>query len=323
MNTQYLKYIVEIERSGSISKAAERLFMNQPHLSKITREIEDTLGIIIFKRTTKGMVATKKGMEFLSYAKSILAQVDMMESLVDKGNSQKMAFNIAVPRASYIAYAFTEFVKALPFDKAWGIDYRETNSVRVVRDVSDGENDLGIVRFPVEYESYFIDFLQEKNLNSDLVSHFEYLALLSEKHPLAKGEPLEFQKLKAYIEIIHGDTNVPLLSSAKKSLDGENNKKAIAVYERGSQLELLRRIPSTYMWVSPMPEEILSSFGLVQRRSDMPKKYYKDLLVYRKDYHFTDEDNGFILQLKKIVKENVCFQKMNLEYRQWNKLQKT
>jgi hypothetical protein len=107
---------------------------------------------------------------------------------------------------------------------------------------------------------------------------------------------------------VHGDTNIPALPKSKRSSGGKASRKEIAVYERGSQLELLGRIPLTYMWVSPMPEEVLSIFGLVQRRCDVPMAYHRDLLIYRNDYHFTDENMGFIAQLKKVVKENSFFQ---------------
>jgi DNA-binding transcriptional LysR family regulator len=304
-----LRYAVEIERVGSISRAAEKFYMNQPHLSKTIRELEETLGVVIFKRTPRGMVPTKRGLEFLAYAKSVLAQLDRIENLGGKDGFRKTAFNIAVPRASYIAYAFTEFIKTLPAGRALTVDYRETNSVSAARDVADGENGLGIVRFPVEYETYFVDFLREKDLNFESISRFEYLALFSAAHPLAGDESFDLSELEKYIEIVHGDTNIPSLSKGGRLFcGGEESKREIAVYERASQLELLKRVPLTYMWVSPMPEEVLSTFGLVQRRCGIPQKQQKDLLIYRNDHHFTDEDRGFILQLKTVVKEISFFQ---------------
>jgi DNA-binding transcriptional LysR family regulator len=304
-----LKYAVEVERAGSITKAAEKLYMNQPHLSKTIRELEEILGSPIFKRTVKGMLPTKKGTEFLTYAKNILAQVDMIENLASESHRPQTTLNIVVPRASYISYAFTEFVKALPLDRALSINYRETNSLRAIRDVVNGDNDLGIVRFPMKYENYFIDFIQEKGLSFELVSRFEYLILFSREHPLAKEDVIDSSRLENYIEITHGDTNVPSLEKPKKFLDEKGGKREIAVYERGSQLELLGRIPSTYMWVSPMPKEVLSTFALIQRRNDMPKNYYKDLLIYRNGYRFTEEDMGFIAKLRNVVKEILFFQK--------------
>ena len=61
MNTTHLKYIIEVEKTGSISRAAENLYMSQPRLSKAIRELEKSVGISIFKRSSKGVVPTTKG----------------------------------------------------------------------------------------------------------------------------------------------------------------------------------------------------------------------------------------------------------------------
>ena len=60
MNTLYFRYAVEVERSRSITQAAENLFMAQPNLSKAIKELEDSLGITIFERTPKGVIPTKR-----------------------------------------------------------------------------------------------------------------------------------------------------------------------------------------------------------------------------------------------------------------------
>ena len=74
MNLSYLKYAVEVEKTGSITKAAQNYYMNQPHLSKIIRELERDLGCPIFDRTSRGMIPTARGEEFLHYAKGIMEQ---------------------------------------------------------------------------------------------------------------------------------------------------------------------------------------------------------------------------------------------------------
>ena len=99
-NLLQLKYAVEVEKTGSISKAAENLYMNQPNLSKSIRELEDDLGIAIFDRTAKGVVPTDKGREFLGYARSILAQVAEMEALYRPADEKKQRFDLCAPRAS-------------------------------------------------------------------------------------------------------------------------------------------------------------------------------------------------------------------------------
>ena len=69
MNILHLRYACEIEKTKSISKAAENLFMSQPNLSRAVKDLESSLNIQIFERTSKGMKVTVKGEEFLYYAK--------------------------------------------------------------------------------------------------------------------------------------------------------------------------------------------------------------------------------------------------------------
>ena len=81
MNFLHLKYLIEVEKYESISKAAQHLYINQPRLSKIIKEIEEEANIKIFERHNKGVVPTTKGREFLSQAKKIVQEVEFRDSL--------------------------------------------------------------------------------------------------------------------------------------------------------------------------------------------------------------------------------------------------
>ena len=98
MNLSYLKYAVEVEKTGSITKAAQNFYMNQPHLSKIIRELERDLGCPIFDRTSRGMVPTRRGDEFLRYAKAILAQEEQIEALCVKNSERALEVSLSVPQ---------------------------------------------------------------------------------------------------------------------------------------------------------------------------------------------------------------------------------
>ena len=96
MNILHLKYAVEVEKTRSINKAAENLFMGQPNLSRAIKELEESLGITIFKRTSKGISPTEQGEEFLGYAKSILAQIDAVETIFSKDRQNRQQLKISV-----------------------------------------------------------------------------------------------------------------------------------------------------------------------------------------------------------------------------------
>ena len=60
MNTQFFRYMVEVERTGSITQASENLYMAQPNLSRIIKEVEDDLGFPISVSYTHLTLPTKR-----------------------------------------------------------------------------------------------------------------------------------------------------------------------------------------------------------------------------------------------------------------------
>lgn len=296
MNLLHFKYAVEIAKTKSISQAAENLYMGQPNLSRAIKELEEKLGITIFSRTSKGITVTPEGEEFLQYAKKIIAQVDEVEQIYKYGKTKKQQFSVCVPRASYISYAFAEFAKHIKTDNAADIFYKETNSMRTIRNVVREEYNLGIIRYQSAFDKYFKTMFTEKKLVSETITEFSYMLLMSEKHPLADKENISFEDLEAYIEITHGDPYVPSLpfTDVKKAELSDDIDKHIFVFERASQFVLLEKVPTTFMWTSPIPEELYSKYGLVQRRCSANTKVYKDVMIYRKGYKLTELDNQFI-----------------------------
>ena len=296
MNILHLKYAVEVEKTRSISKAAKNLLMGQPNLSRAIKELEESLGVTLFKRTSKGMSLTPHGEEFMQYARKILAQIDEVEAMYKNGKDSKQTFSISVPRASYIACAFTEFIKTIDTKKQAEVFYKETNSMRVISNILQSDYKLGIIRYQTAFEKYFKALLHEKGLSSEEILEFSYQAVMSRKHPLATKKSIELSDLSDYIEIAHADPYVPSLPllDAKKAELSEFVDKRIFVFERGSQFDLLSNVTNTFMWVSPIPQRLVEQFGLVLKSCPANRKAYRDVLIYRKGYRFTELDKKFI-----------------------------
>jgi DNA-binding transcriptional LysR family regulator len=255
-------------------------------LSRAIKELEETLGITLFRRTSKGIVPTANGEEFLLYAKSVLAEVDKIESLFKRDGKERLVFSISIPRASYITHAYTKFVAEVDMKKQIEFSFHETNSINAINNILHNGFNLGIIRYQSIHENYFSAMLKEKDLKSEEIWEFEYLALMSVKNPLADKESIFYQDLSEFIEIAHGDPYVPSLPIAevKKSEFSDLINKRIFVYERGSQFDLLCDIPHTYMWVSSIPKVLLERYRLVQRVCKDADKKYKDVLIYRNNY---------------------------------------
>lgn len=297
----HLKYAVEVAKTKSISKAAENLYMGQPNLSRAIKELEDSLGIIIFSRTTKGISLTPDGEEFLQYAKRILAQVDEVEELYRNGKTHKQKLSVCVPRSSYISAALAEFAKSISLTSPAEIMYKETNSSRTINNILKEEYNLGIVRYQTAFDRYYQNMFEEKNMEHETLTEFSYVLLASANSPLAGKPNVELEELADYIEITHGDPYVPSmpLIDVKKAELSEFVDKRIFVFERGSQFELLEKLPSSFMWVSPVPEDILKKYHLVPLSCRANEKVYKDVLIYKKGYRLSELDRRFIAEVAK------------------------
>lgn len=307
MNLMHLKYVVEIAKTKSISKAAENLYMGQPNLSRSVKELEQDLGITIFKRTSKGIELTLDGEEFVQYAKKILLEVEEVEKKYSKTDIKKERFSIIVPRASYVADAFVDFMKQLNLSHPMDMIYKETNSLKAINKVLQGEYRLGIIRYRNFFDKYFNDMFMEKGLEHQTITEFSYKLVVSIHHDLAKKEHVEYSDLEKYIEVCHPDPYVPNMpfSSVKRLELSENIDKRISVYERASQFEILEKMENTFMWMSPLSKELLDKYHLLQIDVLENKNMYKDVLIYRRGYQLTKIDKKFIDSLCKVKRQIV------------------
>jgi len=301
MNLLHLKYAVEIAETQSMTKAAENLYTAQPNLSRAVRELEGTLGIQIFRRTPKGIYPTPQGEEFLGYARKILAQVDEVEAMYRNTRNGAQQFSISVPRASYIASAFTAFVSRLDMKPGAEISYKETSSMHAISNITDSNYRLGILRYQSGYDRYFRELLEEKGLTQELICEFRFVLVMSAQHPLAAKPEITLKDLSPYTEIDHADPYVPSLplSTVQKNEALGSIQRHIYVFERASQLDLLAETKNTFMWASLMPQRLLDRYGLVSRECPENDRKYRDVLIFKKEYRFTDLDKQFIDELMK------------------------
>lgn len=301
MNTTYLNYALEIERVGSISQAAQNLYMAQPNLSKAIRELEKELGFPIFKRTAKGVRPTEAGTEFLYHARQIMEQVGAVERISQRIGTDKLKYKISIPRGSYIVDGFTSFLSELELEKGMEVTINETNALGTISNVADRGYNLGIIRYQMLDETHYLTMLKNNHLTYETIWEFEYVLVMSKNHPLANKETITPEDLSEYTKITHGDIELPHVRRINHEAE-MTPRNVIYVYERGSQFDLLTNVPTTYMWVSPIPQKLLDKLQLVQRICRAEDNLYKDVMIFREDYHITEHDRLF---QKKIYESKV------------------
>ena len=287
MNTQHLQYVVEIERTRSISQAAENLFIGQPHLSRILHEREKTLGFRIFERTSRGVRPTERGAKFLLHARGVLREMEYIEALGPR-HAVRSRLRVCLPRSARLFDLAGEYLASLASPGELEVTIRECHARQALQMLTVGEAELGVLRFRSEYLDYFDEQTAEREFSFQVLGRFKYELVLPRDHPLARREEIHMEDLTEYPQIIHGDAQRPRVRTEDTAC------RTIYTVDRMAQLQLLQTIWGVYTWLPPMPEQYLQRWGLIQKPCEDNTVVYQDALVYNPQYAMTEIEAGFV-----------------------------
>lgn len=138
-----------------------------------------------------------------------------------------------------------------------------------------------------------------RELSYETICKFELTVIMSDRHPLAKASVLTPDLLSQAIEVVCDDT--ALSTYLHEAPDTEHNENSIHIHERGSQFDILTGVPGTFMFVSPVPDSVLSGYHLVQKKYQGSPKKMTDLLIYPEDYRPSRAESLFLEMLKEAV----------------------
>ena len=174
MHLKELQYVVTLADEGSISRAAERLYMAQSSLSQFLQLYEADLGVALFLRTSKGLAPTAAGVLFIENARSILYHYRLVRNeMFDMEQLQRgrISFGISSFRGSYMLPPLLKrFYAAYPNVQ---VDITEANSMALEDKILEGQVDLALVALPLYKLKHEVEILR-----SD-----EILLVINRQHP--------------------------------------------------------------------------------------------------------------------------------------------
>ena len=287
MQTNYLQYMVEIDRTRSITQAAANLYLTQPSLSRILHEIEEQLGYALFERSNRGVRPTPQGVAFLQHARRILNEMTAIESL---GNDRRVPdrFHICMPRSAGILNLAVDYLNTLDRERPLDALLRECHARQAFEYIASGEADLAVIRYRREYQDFFEDQASANSLDFRCLHSYQYCIVLRSDHPLAAREALQVKDLAKLTEITHGDT-----FRVQRPVNDGPRRRVYSV-DRHAQLTLVRRMPNAFMWATPMTPETLRAWGLVQREVADNRVEYRNALISIVHELMNDIERGFV-----------------------------
>ena len=235
---QQLKYVIEVSRSRSISKAAQNLFISQPSLSNAIKELENEIGIVLFLRTNKGIILTTEGSEFLGYARQVVEQAALLENRYSNTQPLQQHFSVS---AQHYAFAVSAFVRLLKEynQEEYEFTLRETKTYEIIADVKNLRSEIGILYVNDFNKKVIYKFLEEGNLIFHQLFEADPHVFISAQNPLAKQDFVTLSDLipYPYLSFEQGDYNSFYFS--EEILSTISRPKNITVSDRATLFNLL------------------------------------------------------------------------------------
>lgn len=238
MTLQQLRYAVAIAEKSSISEAAASLFVAQPSLTKSLHSLEKEMGLMIFRRTSKGIAVTREGEEFLGYARQVIEQADLMEEKYGSLPSGKHRFCVSTQHYSFAVEAFVDLLRDYGGD-TYDFRLRETQTYEIIEDVARLKSEVGILYLNHFNETILRKTLRENDLQFHLLFKAKPHVFLGSRNPLAGRPPVTLQDLSPYprLSFEQGEHNSFYFS--EEILSTEECKKEILVRDRATLFNLL------------------------------------------------------------------------------------
>lgn len=238
MTLQQLKYIEVICRYNSMNQASKELFISQPSLSQAVKEIEMELGFEIFLRSNKGITLTNEGTEFLSYARQVLAQFQMIEDRYLRHRTIKHKFSVSMQHYTFAVKAFIDMMQDHEMED-YEFEVHETKTHEVIANVKNMTSEVGIIYINDFNRQVIEKILKEYNLEFISLFDCDIYVYLAKKHPLAKQKVIGLEELKPYPMIsFHQGANNSFYF-AEEVLSTYDYEKIIKVNDRATSLNFI------------------------------------------------------------------------------------
>ncbi len=237
MTLQQLQQVVTLAESGSMNEAAKKLFVSQPNLSAVVKEVEEAAGITIFLRSNRGISITAEGEEFIGYARQVLQQYELLENRY-AGQAVKKKFSVSMQHYSFAVKAFVEMVRQVGMDD-YEFAVHETQTNQVIENVKNRKSELGII-FISDFNRQVLEkIFREDSLVFEELFVCDTFVYLWKGHPLAAQNRISMKDLEEFpcLAFEQGKNNSFYFAEEMKSTF--EYKKIIKADDRATMLNLM------------------------------------------------------------------------------------
>jgi len=187
VDTRLLRYFAAVAAEGNLTRAAERLYVSQPALTKQIRQLESQLGVPLFTRSRAGMTLTAAGEALAGRLPAVLAGLD--QALREARSAASRAARVL--RVGFLAGAANEATQQILADfgrrrPGWRVEMRAAPWTDPTAGLAGGDADAALLRLP---------FPGQDSLRTEVLFTEPRCAVLPATHPLAGSGSISFREL--------------------------------------------------------------------------------------------------------------------------------
>ena len=298
MTLAQLRYAITVAGASSMNEAARKLFISQTSLSAAIKELEEEVGVELFKRTNRGISVTLEGEEFIGYARQVVEQYNLIESKYILKENTKKKFGVSMQHYTFAVKAFVEMVKQFGMDE-YEFEIHETKTYDVIEDVKNCKSEIGIL-----YLNDFNKKVLTKLFHESAVEFHELLkchiyVYLWKGHPLASKEEITLEELEEYPCLSFDQGHNNSFYFAEEVLSTYDYKRLIKANDRATFLNLMIGLNGYTLCSGIMCEELngsdycaiklksdeIMTIGYIARKgvqvSPLGKKYLEEISKYK------------------------------------------
>lgn len=201
MRLEQLHYLLELYRTRSFSKAAEKVFITQPSLSTAISGLEEELGVRLFERTRSGIYPTPMGEAIVAIAQELVDCEMRIFKTAKESEPQDKIRLLTIPALSpgVLLEALRIFRKKYPDVNLLMHEYPPPTIIgEAVRPISDEPGTFCFASIPPKTKEAILAELEKSHIGACFAYRDTFVCHISKEHPLAEKKALSMEDILSY-----------------------------------------------------------------------------------------------------------------------------
>ena len=255
MTLTQLKYVDAVNRCKSFTKAAKELYVSQPTISTMIRDLEEELQIEIFHRDKKGLTLTSDGELLLQHIAIMLDQESaILDSFPASDTARPDSFCVSSQHYPIVSSVFCEFVEDRSAE-SYEYHLKVTTTTEILSDIAQGTSEIGILAINELNSKRLLHILEGDGLKFHALMNTKASVFLSATHPLAKKATLTIKELDPWPCFYYDQKDDVLPCFAEEiRLPDHHPKKVIYISDQFSAIDLFQKLNAYNIGTGIIPE---------------------------------------------------------------------